>query len=184
MKVDRAITIKRSKAIARLSLRVYIGGHVVVCAPMRASDELIKNFIYAKQEWLTDIIDKKYNFGISLLGAEDYQHIQDASCEHYETYKEETRQFLVERVHELNCQQWPVNQIRVKRMKTRWGSCSTKQNLNFNYKILFLTSELQDYLIIHELCHLKHPNHSKNFWYEVETMCPDFKNLDKQLRGF
>jgi len=56
------------------------------------------------------------------------------------------------------------NKISVRNQKTKWGSCSTKWNLNFNYKIIFLNQEDQDYLIVHELAHLKYMNHSKYFW--------------------
>jgi len=56
------------------------------------------------------------------------------------------------------------NRISIKSLKTKWGSCSSKKNLNFNYKILFLSEKDRDYLIVHELSHLVHMNHSSKFW--------------------
>ncbi len=74
------------------------------------------------------------------------------------------------------------NDIKIKRMKSRWGSCSTKKNLNFNYRLIELPERLIDYVIVHELCHLKEFNHSKKFWNLVALMMPDWKSLRKELR--
>jgi predicted metal-dependent hydrolase len=74
--------------------------------------------------------------------------------------------------------------ISVKNQKTRWGSCSKKGNLNFNYKIVHLPENLVNYLVVHELCHLKEFNHSKNFWSLVGQTVPDYKKLRRELRSF
>jgi predicted metal-dependent hydrolase len=65
--------------------------------------------------------------------------------------------------------------------KTRWGSCSSDGSLNLNWKLIAFDESVIDYVIIHELCHLKHPNHSKRFWTLVEAHCPNYKRLNKQL---
>jgi predicted metal-dependent hydrolase len=68
----------------------------------------------------------------------------------------------------------------IKNVSTRWGSCSSKKNLNFSYKIVFLSSELQDYLIVHELCHLMEMNHGENFWKLVSLgveNCSEKRNI-------
>ena len=75
-----------------------------------------------------------------------------------------------------------INRVFVKNQKTRWGSCSSNKNLNFNYKIIFLKPALADYLIVHELCHLKEFNHSEKFWNLVEKTIPDYKNINRELR--
>jgi predicted metal-dependent hydrolase len=72
----------------------------------------------------------------------------------------------------------------IKNIKTRWGSCSSKKNLNFSYKIVFLENEVQDYLIVHELCHLQEMNHGENFWNLVETAIPNWKILRNKLKNF
>lgn len=74
------------------------------------------------------------------------------------------------------------NRVTIRNTKTRWGSCSKKGNLNFNYKIYYLESRLRDYIIVHELCHLKELNHSQGFWRLVEKIFPDYKNLRRELR--
>jgi predicted metal-dependent hydrolase len=74
------------------------------------------------------------------------------------------------------------NDVRIKNVKTRWGSCSTKGNLNFNYKIALLPPHLVDYIIVHELCHLEQMNHSVKFWSLVAKTIPDYRVRRAELR--
>lgn len=73
------------------------------------------------------------------------------------------------------------NNIRTKKMKSRWGSCSSKKNLNFNWKIIMAPPRVVDSIVVHEMCHLIHLNHSKDFWHTVEKVFPDFKEAHKWL---
>jgi predicted metal-dependent hydrolase len=73
--------------------------------------------------------------------------------------------------------------IKIRGQKTRWGSCSSKGNLSFNYKLLQFRKEVIDYVIIHELCHTKELSHSPKFWRLVERFCPDYKILKKELKN-
>ena len=72
--------------------------------------------------------------------------------------------------------------IAIRNQKSRWGSCSKKGNLNFNYKLVFLDADLRDYVIVHELCHIKEFNHGRGFWALVGETQPDWKALRKKLR--
>lgn len=76
-----------------------------------------------------------------------------------------------------------VNKVSVRGQKSRWGSCSRRANISLNYKLLQFSVEMIDYVIIHELCHLRHPNHSKAFWNEVGKHIPNYKALDKELNS-
>ena len=76
------------------------------------------------------------------------------------------------------------NMVRIKNVKTIWGSCSSKKNLNFNFKLFFLPEALIDYVFVHELAHLKHMNHSKVFWSEVEKQIPDYKKRREELKRY
>lgn len=75
-----------------------------------------------------------------------------------------------------------VGDIRIKEQKSRWGSCSNKGNLNFNWKILMADDDIIDYLVVHELCHRLHMDHSKEFWDSVGKIIPDYKTKEKWLK--
>jgi predicted metal-dependent hydrolase len=79
--------------------------------------------------------------------------------------------------------QFSYNKVFIKSQRTRWGSCSSNANLNFNYRIITLPPDLQDYLIVHELCHLKEFNHSKAFWDLVALQIPNYQVLKTTLRA-
>ncbi len=74
------------------------------------------------------------------------------------------------------------NRIAIRCQKTRWGSCSSKGNLNFNCLLMLCPEDVRDYVIVHELCHLKQMNHSPQFWAEVGRVIPDYKEQRKWLR--
>ena len=76
------------------------------------------------------------------------------------------------------------NSVKIRRASTRWGSCSNKGNLNFNLHLMRLPNELIDYVILHELCHTAHMNHSKLFWALLERCLPGAKRLDKKLNTY
>ena len=72
--------------------------------------------------------------------------------------------------------------ISIRNQRTRWGSCSKAGNLNFNYRLFFLSNEEMDYVIAHELCHLKEFNHSPKFWKLVEEFCPNYKAIRRKIK--
>lgn len=74
------------------------------------------------------------------------------------------------------------HRITIREQKTRWGSCSGKKNLNFNWKLMLMPEAILDYVVVHELAHLKQMNHSPSFWREVETVLPDYKDRRKWLQ--
>ena len=76
----------------------------------------------------------------------------------------------------------PVNRIAVRNQKTRWGSCSSKGNLNFNWRLLMAPAEALDYVVVHELCHLAYLNHSKQFWQMVTALLPDCRERRNWLK--
>ena len=77
---------------------------------------------------------------------------------------------------------FPIGKLFIKNHKSRWGSCSSRGNLNFNYKIVLLPPEVADYIIVHELCHLKEFNHSPKFWALVAQTLPNHLALRHHLR--
>ena len=75
------------------------------------------------------------------------------------------------------------NEIRVKLMRSRWGSCSSKENLNFSLNLVLLPKEIVDYIIVHELAHLKEMNHSNQFWKIVDKYYPAYIESRKWLKN-
>jgi hypothetical protein len=99
--------------------------------------------------------------------------------------KEIAREFVTRRVQFFtSLYGYKANRIFVRNQRTRWGSCSRKGNLNFNFRLVHLPQELADYVVVHEICHLKEFNHSKNYWALVEMTLPNYKELREKLKRY
>ena len=95
------------------------------------------------------------------------------------------KEYLPGRLRELAAANgFTVNQIRIKHNVSNWGSCSVKGNINLNLNLMRLPAELQDYVMLHELCHLRYLNHGTEFHALLESLCPDHKALRKQLKEY
>jgi len=93
------------------------------------------------------------------------------------------KKYLTQRTSELTAKYgFTVNRLSVRGQKTRWGSCSRRGNISLNYHLLKFRKEVIDYVIIHELCHLRQLNHSIRFWNEVAQILPHYKSLKKELK--
>jgi len=101
---------------------------------------------------------------------------------HYRTHRTAARNFVCKRLPELNqTYAYSYTRITIRCNKSRWGSCSSTGTLSFDYRILFLPPELQEYLMVHELCHLKEMNHSPKFWALVERTIPAYRKHRQAL---
>ncbi len=102
-----------------------------------------------------------------------------------EIYRMEAKMFMIPRTYML-AEKFGLrfNRVTIKSAKTRWGSCSSKNNINLNLNLMRLPEQLIDYVILHELAHLKHPNHSSNFWNFLGTMIENPKKYDKKLKNY
>lgn len=106
-----------------------------------------------------------------------------AKSKHYLAHKEVARRFVHERVAAFaRTHGFAYKRIAIRNTKRTWASCSELGNLNFHYKIIFLPEHLANYIIVHELCHLRELNHSKRFWAHVAAIIPDHKECRKALR--
>ena len=104
---------------------------------------------------------------------------------HYHQHREAARDYINTRLEYFNqYYQLNYNRVAIRNQKRCWGSCSAKRNLNFSYKLLFLPPCLADYIIVHELCHLRELNHSTRFWAAVGEIMPDYQKRAKILRNF
>ena len=101
----------------------------------------------------------------------------------YAANKEAARALVKERLIHWNAHyRLSIGRVAIRNQKSRWGSCSKKGNLNFNYKLAYLPPRLRDYIIIHEICHIKEFNHGREFWRLVGETVPDWKEARKELR--
>ncbi len=170
---DIKYTLKLSKKSRRLRLAIYCDGAVVLTAPHSASQNFINQFVTKNTEWILKKLEgfKPFTPRI-LLGRKDFKK-----------YKAEALALAQNRVSYFNqFYGFKFNKINIRNQKTRWGSCSKKGNLNFNYKIALLSPEQADYIIVHELCHLGEFNHSRNFWNLVAKTVPNYLAIRKSLK--
>ena len=99
--------------------------------------------------------------------------------------RKQAKAYLPGRLAELAAQHgFSYNQVRIKHNASNWGSCSAKKNINLNLNLMRLPAELQDYVMLHELCHLKYMNHGKEFHALLESVCPNHKALRIKLREY
>lgn len=97
-------------------------------------------------------------------------------------FKDYAKYYLKQKLDQLSCEsKLPYNHLTIRAQKTRWGSCSAKKNINLNYRLLFIEEKLLDYILIHELVHTVHMNHSKAFWRNLELLMPDARIRDKRV---
>jgi predicted metal-dependent hydrolase len=167
-------TFRKSKRARRMRLAVYCDGSVVVTAPAWMGETMVQRFICEKAQWL---------YGkIMFFKQHKTQTLGRGTRAEYLKYKEITRQLVKERLEYFNgFYGFRFNALNIKNQKTRWGSCSRKGNLNFNYKLALLPAHVADYIIVHELCHLSEFNHSRKFWELVARTVPEHKKIRKEL---
>ena len=95
------------------------------------------------------------------------------------------RKILCRRIGELaQLHNFVYNRVSIRKQKTRWGSCSSQNNISLNQNLLHLTDELIDYVLLHELTHTRVKDHSPSFWNELETVCPDAKEKRRLLKTY
>lgn len=150
---------------------------VILRVPKRVSEENIRAFFDSKSEWLEKHLAIMEERGKAIpLG-------KDLTDKELQELKAEAKDFIAERVkHFAEVMGAVYKNVGIRCQKTRWGSCSANKNLSFNCLLLLLAPELIDYVVVHELCHLKHMNHSKAFWSEVEKYIPDYKKRRALLK--
>jgi len=168
-------TLKISTRAKRLRLAVYCNGDLVVTKPRFLNSNFVDQFIKDKSDW---ILQKIRNFS----NAENKQ-VPLLTRRDYLNNRERARELIKERLEYFNAYyKFEYGRVNIRDQKSRWGSCSRQGNLNFNYRLLFLNSAVRDYVIVHELCHLKEFNHSSRFWELVSRQTPDYKILRNQLK--
>ncbi len=169
-------TLRISRHARYMRLSLHSDGTVVMTAPHGISQHIIERFMISKSSWIL----KKL---ASIQSLDRSPAPEKIKRQDYLRHKSTAQLLAEDRVRYFNtAYKLFYRRITIRNQKTRWGSCSSKGNLNFNYKIMLLPPELSDYIIVHELCHLAELNHSKNFWHLVEKTFPHHAELRKELR--
>nr|MDA3815558.1 M48 family metallopeptidase [Patescibacteria group bacterium] len=169
------IEFRRHRKSKHIRISIKPEGVVLVTYPFWSNRRVAEKFVKGKEVWIRKHLSIAKN-NQSLLykgGREDYLE-----------KKEIARKIVQEKIDKFNeYYDFKIGRIAIRNQRSRWGSCSSKKNLNFNYRVVYLPEKLIDYLVVHELCHLKQMNHSKNFWSLVEEAIPSYRELSKKLRG-
>ena len=142
-------------------------GKVIVKAPRRVSKKEIEKILEQKSEWIQKAVEK-----------------ETKKQEKKPLYtKEKFKEIVEKNANELVKQTGLVpNKITIKKIKYAWGSCSNKKNITINLELIKYSEQAIRYVILHEFCHIKYMNHSKDFWNLVEKYMPDYKQVKKKFK--
>lgn len=160
-----------------LGLQVKSDGEVLVRAPRGTSDQTVAYFIEKHRDW---VWRKRAEWaaprGKSVIRLPE---VETAAG------KRQARRLVTQRVaYYAEKMGIAYGRVSMRNQRTRWGSCSGDGNLNFNCRLIYLPAELVDYVVVHELAHRRHMNHSDEFWREVERYLPDYRERRERLRQY
>ena len=170
------MVFRSSRRARGTSIRVSPSKGVTVSLPLWATWKGgLKTFL-SKRDWVLETIERQRK----RLKDEPIPTEQEI-----EAMRAEAKRVLPVRLKELADEySFEYNQVRIKHNSSNWGSCSRKGNINLNLNLVRLPEDLRDYVLLHELCHLHHPNHGPEFHALLETLCPDHRKKEKELRKF
>ena len=170
------VEIIRSKR-KTLALQIADDGHLVVRAPMRCPNRDIALFIEKSEKWIKTHAAKVIQRSRELEQLEPFteQDIRNMAQQAIEVIPKRVK-FYAEKLGVT------YGRITIRNQKTKWGSCTSKGNLNFNCLLMAAPSEVLDSVVVHELCHRLHMNHSKEFYAEIYCIFPDYDKWNKWLK--
>ncbi|MCM1159537.1 MAG: M48 family metallopeptidase [Bacteroidales bacterium] len=157
-----------------LAITVTSKGELLVKVPSAMREKEIGRFLAQKRYWI---------YKQAKRALQDAQDRTDRSDEEIRTLKIQARQVLTQRTDKYKALLGvDYQKIRIGDQKTRWGSCSSKGTISYNWHLILMPERIMDYVIVHELCHLREMNHSKRFWQLVEEILPDYASRRKWLK--
>ncbi len=170
-------TLKISPRAKVMRLAVYPNGSLIVTVPRFFNLDYVAKFLDSKSSWISSKL--KY------FAAHKPRTKLVYSKSDYKKLKIVAKNLVEQRLLYFN-QTYNLKwgRVAVRDQSTRWGSCSKKGNLNFNFRIALITPEQADYIVVHELCHLAEFNHSKNFWELVKKTIPNYVLLRRQVKQY
>ena len=178
--IQAKLQIIRSKR-RTLSLEITQDLRIIARAPKLMPRAAVLLFVGSRQDWIIQhisLMEKKLDAARSRQ-----QQIPDLGPAAVDALKRQARLTIPQRVSALA----PVvgvkyDKVTIRSQVSRWGSCSSKGSLSFNCLMLLAPPEVLDYVVVHELCHIKVPDHSSRFWAEVQRVMPDYREKQKWLR--
>jgi predicted metal-dependent hydrolase len=165
--------IKSSGKAKYMRIAVYPDCKVIVTKPRRIPNVLAEEFVNRKSTWILRKLNFYKNREIKKFAPTRSKN------------KPEAFEFVNSRLKIFNQHyRFVIGKVSIKDLRSLWGSCSSRKNLNFNHKIVDLPPEQADYIIVHELCHLREFNHSKKFWDLVAETIPNFRRIKNELKNY
>ncbi len=172
-------TLIRSK---RKSYAISISpdGQITVRVPLVTSDREVRQILSQKQHWIVTkyLEQQETQINKPVSGLTDAQ--RNALTQRYIVAAKEY--FPKRAAYFRQFTGGTYNRITIRDQKTRWGSCSAKGTLSFNWRLMLAPPAILDYVVVHELCHLTHMNHSAAFWQAVEAVYPDYRSARRWLK--
>ncbi len=169
--------IRESPRARYLRMTMNVDGGLVVTLPRYGGEHLVESFLRDKAAWILKHLRRMKRLSTKI--------ILTHSREEYARNKDAFLSAVTQRLEFFNSlYQFRYNRISIRNQTSLWGSCTRAGNLQFNYKLSHLGREAIDYVVVHELCHLKEHNHGPRFWKLVEKTIPNYKAIRKSLHGY
>jgi predicted metal-dependent hydrolase len=169
------VLFERSRRAKHISLSIKPFKGVRVAVPLGVSFEQAKDVALARAGWINNHLQRMADMECNSAELEAMAPINRAVA----------RRVIGDRLEELAVRHgFTYNRLFVRNQKTRWGSCSNKNNINLNVNLIRLPAALRDYVILHELVHTRIKNHGTLFWEELERHVADCRQVDKQLNRY
>lgn len=155
-----------------VAIQITPDGQVTVRCPLGMKHEVIQKFVMNKADWIRNH-----------LPPQDAPVLQPFTSEEIHSMADAALKVIPQRVaHFAPLVGVDYGRVTIRNQRSKWGSCSSKGNLNFNCLLMLAPPEVLDYVVVHELCHRKEMNHSERFWREVENILPDYRERKKWLK--
>ena len=170
------VLFERSKRAKHLNISVRPYKGVRVAIPDGLSFKKAEEFVYSRTDWIKKHLDRMKRF--------EREHAVKSSAAR-DIDRAKAKKILSRRLNYLSEKYgFPYNRVFIRNQRTRWGSCSHKDNISLNMKLVRLPDELIDYVILHELVHTRFKNHSKQFWDELDRILVNAKAIDARLKQY
>lgn len=169
-----AVSFTRSQRAKYQRITIHPDKTIIVTIPRYGTLKEAKQFLKSKISWIQKHLQK----------IEQHAQLQDEP--NLDVDLEKAKNELFDRLDYFSdIHNFPYNRAAFRCQKTRWGSCSSQDNISLNVNIAFLPAHLQDYILLHELCHTRHKNHRRQFWEELDS-CTNSraKKLSKELKKY